>query len=447
MPPPAKCGARIEPCRARPVPFWRHGFAPPPRTLPRVLVDAVPWRRALSSARTDSWTSGPWKRAPKATSSRSTLPEPPSTLALAIGAHLHHAVARPGDRAADHQQVVAHVDAHDLEAALRDALVAHLARPADALEHARGVGGGADRTRRAHVVRAVAHGAAGEVVALDRALEALALRDAGDLDLLAGLEGLDRDGLTDGQLAGLVAELDDVLHRRRVGLAQMPELGLGDVLLAYRAERELDGLVAVAVERADPGDGTRAGLEHRDALDAPGLEEQLGHPELLGEDRRHQPASRISMSTPAGRWSRRWSESTVFGVGWWMSISRLCVRISKCSRESLSLNGDRITQYTFFSVGSGTGPDTVAPVRVAVSTISLAAVSMAEWSYAFRRMRILFWVAAAIRSSVFCLPSGERFVLALCAPKADPKRYGARPTRRSASERRGHSWSYPSTTR
>src|ERR671917_2744438 len=76
-----------------------------------------------------------------------------------------------------------------------------------------------------------------------------------------------------------------------------------------------------------------------------------------------------------------------------MSMSRLWVRISKCSRESLSLNGERITQYTFFSVGNGTGPETVAPVRVAVSTISLAAVSIAEWSYAFRRMRILFWGA------------------------------------------------------
>src|SRR3954452_19273168 len=274
MPPPAKCGARIEPWRARPVPFWRHGFAPPPRTLPRVFVDAVPWRRALSSARTDSWTSGPLKRAPKATSSRSTLPEPPSTLALAIGAHLHHAVARPGDRAADHQQVVAGVDAHDLEPLLRDALVAHLARAADALEHARGVGGGADRARRAHVVRAVAHGTAGEVVALDRALEALALRHAGDLDLVAGLEGLDRDGLADRQLAGLVAELDDVLHRRRVGLAQVAELGLREVLLARRAECELDGLVAVAVERADARHRTRPGLEHRRALDATVLEEQ-----------------------------------------------------------------------------------------------------------------------------------------------------------------------------
>src|SRR6185295_15649816 len=74
-----------------------------------------------------------------------------------------------------------------------------------------------------------------------------------------------------------------------------------------------------------------------------------------------------------------------------MSIRRLCVRISKCSCESLSLKGDFTTAYTFFSVGSGTGPDTVAPVRVAVSTISLAAVSMADESYALRRMRILFW--------------------------------------------------------
>src|SRR3984957_1730471 len=86
-----------------------------------------------------------------------------------------------------------------------------------------------------------------------------------------------------------------------------------------------------------------------------------------------------------------------------MSISRLCVRISKCSRESLSLNGERITQYTFFSVGSGTGPDTLAPVRVAVSTISFAADSIAEVSYAFRRMRILFWLADAMVSGVAAL--------------------------------------------
>src|SRR5205823_13681560 len=85
--------------------------------------------------------------------------------------------------------------------------------------------------------------------------------------------------------------------------------------------------------------------------------------------RRHH--SLISMSTPAGR-SSRIRESTVLGVGSRMSISRLCVRISKCSRESLYLCGERITQYTFFSVGSGTGPATDAPVRVTVSTIFFA---------------------------------------------------------------------------
>src|SRR3954451_3750591 len=301
MPPRARCGARIEPWRARPVPFWRHGFAPPPRTVPRVFVDAVPWRRALSSARTDSCTSGPLKRAPNAVSSRSTLFEPPRTFALAIGAHLHDAVARSGHGAADHQEVRAGVDAHDLEALLRDALVAHLAGAADALEHASRIRRGADRARRADVVRAVRHGAAGEVVALDGALEALALRGAGDLELLAGLEGLDRHGLADGQLAGLVAELDDVLHRRGVGLAQVAELALGEVLLAHRAERELDGLVAVAVERADAGHGTGPGLEHRDALDAPVLEEELRHAELLGEDRRHRSARQADLDVDARR--------------------------------------------------------------------------------------------------------------------------------------------------
>src|SRR3954471_9089158 len=236
MPPPAKCGARIEPWRARPVPFWRHGFAPPPRTLPRVLVAWVPWRRAASSARTDSCTSGSWDSAPRAASSSVTfLLAAPRTGALAIGPYLHHAIARAGHGAAHEQQVLGRADVDDGDAALGDALVAHLAGEAHPLEHARGRGRGADRARRAHVVRAVALGPGLEPVALDRALEALALRGPGDLDLLAGLEGLDRDGLADQQLAGLVAELHDVLHRRRVGLAQMAELGLREVLLLRRA--------------------------------------------------------------------------------------------------------------------------------------------------------------------------------------------------------------------
>src|SRR5204863_4564310 len=85
-----------------------------------------------------------------------------------------------------------------------------------------------------------------------------------------------------------------------------------------------------------------AGLDHGHGRHLAALRvEDLRHAQLFADDAFHQ--SLISMSTPAGR-SSRISWSIVFGVGLWMSISRLCVRTSKCSRESLSLNGLRITQ-------------------------------------------------------------------------------------------------------
>ena len=60
------------------------------------------------------------------------------------------------------------------------------------------------------------------------------------------------------QLTGLVAELSEIAMGRGVGLLQMTELGLRERLLLARPERQLDGLIAVALERADPGDRTRA---------------------------------------------------------------------------------------------------------------------------------------------------------------------------------------------
>src|SRR5215207_7103964 len=268
MPPPVQMGERIEPARARPVPFWRHGLAPPPRTWPRVLVDAVPWRRAASSARAHSHTRPSFHLAPKTSSSSSTALPPPSGFALAIGPHLHDAALGAGRGAAHQQKVPVSDDLDDLEPLLGDALAAHPAGAADALEHARGRGRRADRARGAHVVRAVADGAAGEVVALDRSLEALALRDAGDLDGLAGLERLDGDLVADRQLACLVAELRDVAQRRSRGLLEVPELRLGQVLLLGGTEGKLHSLVAVALLGADRGHVARAGLENGDALDA-----------------------------------------------------------------------------------------------------------------------------------------------------------------------------------
>src|SRR5690242_2641989 len=40
--PPAYRGARSEPCLARPVPFRRYGFLPPPLTWPRVFAACCP---------------------------------------------------------------------------------------------------------------------------------------------------------------------------------------------------------------------------------------------------------------------------------------------------------------------------------------------------------------------------------------------------------------------
>ena len=184
------------------------------------------------------------------------------------------------------------------QAALRDALVAHLTGSADALHHARGRRRRTDRSRRAHVVGAVRLRAAGEVVPPDRPLKALALGGSRDLHACAHREGLDGHGLADLELAGLVAKLDQMAHRRRVGLLQVTELGFAQMLLARGAESQLDRLIAVALDGADGGHGARAGLQYGHARDRSILAEDLGHAELLGEDRGHHFSSRGGSRSP-----------------------------------------------------------------------------------------------------------------------------------------------------
>ena len=58
--------------------------------------------------------------------------------------------------------------------------------------------------------------------------------------------------------------------------------------------------------------------------------------------------------------------------------------------------GERITVNLRSLVGSGTGPDTIAPVRAAASSISFVAISNFPESYARNVMRIL--LAATIGS-------------------------------------------------
>jgi hypothetical protein len=216
----------------------------------------------------------------------------PSTAAFAIGPHLHHRIARARHRALDQQQVALGVDIGDLQALLGDPLVAHLARHPHPFEDAGGEGAGADRPRGADVVGAVADRPATEVVALDPALEALADRDPRDLHLLAGLEGGDRhvvayfDRVISAEV--LVAELDQVAHRRRPGLLGVALLGSGKLARLDLAEGELHGRVAVPLGLADRGHLAGAGLDHGDRDDGAVLAEDLRHAELLANDRGHR---------------------------------------------------------------------------------------------------------------------------------------------------------------
>src|SRR6478752_2728264 len=73
-----------------------------------------------------------------------------------------------------------------------------------------------------------------------------------------------------------------------------------------------------------------------------------------------------------------------------MSSRRLCVRISNCSRLFLSMCGERLTVNFSILVGSGIGPRTCAPVRLAVATISRVDASRMRWSNAFSRI-LMFW--------------------------------------------------------
>src|SRR6185437_12017473 len=172
---------------------------------------------------------------------------------------LHESVLRARDRALDEQKIVLGVHLEDGEPELGDALPAHAAGELDALEHARRRRRRTDRARLADVVRAVAARAGAEVVALDRALEALADPDAGDLDLVTRLEGLDGDRLAFDGAVDPAAELDELAVRADVELLQVAELRPGQFAVCDGVERELHRVVAVHVLRPDLDDGARAG--------------------------------------------------------------------------------------------------------------------------------------------------------------------------------------------
>src|SRR5690606_19404233 len=274
------------------------------------------------------------------------------SLNLARRAHDHVTARRTRHRAADRDQAALGVDLDHLQA-LRGLLHgAHVPGHLLAREHAARGLALADRTggpvRQRVAVGGVAHG---EVPALDRALEALALGHALDVDDLARLEDVGLDLAAHLETAdGIVghAQFPQAAARLHLGLRQVAGLGLVHQRGALAADRDLDGAVAVGLDRLDLGDAVRGRLDqgHRDGLAV--LGEQAAHAGLAADDaqrmllRGHVGVPQVSLiwtSTPAAS-SSFISASTVLSLGSTMSSTRLCVRVSYWSRASLSTCGE-----------------------------------------------------------------------------------------------------------
>src|SRR5215470_15665553 len=311
----------------------------------------------------------------------------------------------PGHRALDEQQLALRVDPHDLEVLHRPRLGAEVTGHALALEdvaRALVLPGRTGRPvrDRSPVTRAVPR----HVVALDDACETLPERGARDIHHLPDLEDVHTDlraGLEARRLGFGDPELGDDRSALDAGLGEVARHRLRDARRAALAVGDLHRSVAVGAGLLDLGDAVIGDVEHRHGKAVAVLVEEPCHADLAAdESETHKlhpstrcPASRrgpasvgqrtnvrqthynlISTSTPAGR-SSFISASTVLSVGSMMTIRRRCVLISSWSREVLSACGLRSTSKRSMRVGSGTGPLTTAPVRLAVSTISSA-----DWS-------------------------------------------------------------------
>src|SRR5262245_55159287 len=308
LPPPFHCVARIEPWRARPVPFCFQGFRPPPETSLRPFVSWVPARRAASSLTTLWCRSGTRTVSPNTSADSSScscaLPFASSTgtvgmllglfrfLLLRLGllhalSHQHDRSRVAGDGAAQQDEVLLGDDPHHGQVEHGAPVAAHPPRQLVAGPDARGIRRGTDGAGSAVKHGTVGRLAAQPAVTLHAALEALALRDPDHVHELAGREELHCERLS--RLIGfhglrlLEAHLAQDLHGLvDAGLLVVSGHRLGDVLLR-RLEADLKRIVAVRRLLPHAHDHAGPGLDHGDRDHAPVVAEDLGHAFLPAE--------------------------------------------------------------------------------------------------------------------------------------------------------------------
>ena len=188
-----------------------------------------------------------------------------------------------------------------------------------------------------------------ETVPLHAALEPFALRRADHVHVLAVLEDVHGDHLAEFDLLGADgSDFADEPLRLRLGRARVAGFRLRRALAPAVVEAELDRVVAVRGFALDLHHMARPGLDDGDGQQRAVFREELRHPDFFPQ----QPGDHgccsckgqalIRISTPAGISSRP-NASIVLAVGSMMSMMRLWVRISNCSRDFLSMCGERST--------------------------------------------------------------------------------------------------------
>ena len=177
------------------------------------------------------------------------------------------------------------VDLGHLQVPHRDAVAAHAAGRAHALDDARRKRRGADRAGRAMEHRPVGRRAAGEVVALHDALKSLAAARADDVDALAVLEHRDQNLIADLRIAVLrQRHLAPHARRRHVGFLVVARERLAHLRRLAVDQPDLHRLVAVGRRGLALHDHARTRLDDRRRNDRAVLGEQLRHADFSAND-------------------------------------------------------------------------------------------------------------------------------------------------------------------
>jgi len=189
-----------------------------------------------------------------------------------------------GDCPADDDDAVFRADLQNAQVLKGHSLVTHVAGHAHVFPDTSGSRSISDGTISTMHCRTVGHWLSGEIVALDRALEAFALGLSDHVDILAGLEDRDiqvcglrsRFTVSESKLAN-----ESLGRRRRFG--EVPGLGFSDALGLLVVESDLDRSVAVLVFRFGLENAIPAGFDNRGGCAATLFVIDAGHTDFFSE--------------------------------------------------------------------------------------------------------------------------------------------------------------------